>query len=66
MLTRHCGDHFTMYKNIKSLCCTLRTNIILYFNYTSIQKRKYSEDKSMTKLLRFRSQIQEAIRNQLI
>ena len=23
------GDHFRMYKNIESLCCTPKTNIIL-------------------------------------
>ena len=27
-----------MYKNIKSLCCTPKTNIILYVNYTLIKK----------------------------
>ena len=28
-----------VYKNIKSLCCTPETNIILYANYKSILKR---------------------------
>lgn len=32
------GDNFVMYKNIKSLCCTLEINIILYISYTSIKK----------------------------
>ena len=33
----HSGDHFMMYKNIKSLCCTLETNIILYVNYNPVK-----------------------------
>ena len=33
MLTRHCGDHFAIYANIKSLYCTSETNIMLYVNY---------------------------------
>ena len=32
----YCSDHFTTY--IKSLCCTLETNIMLYVNYTSVLK----------------------------
>ena len=32
------GDHFTMYTNIESLCFTLEINIMLYVNYTSIEK----------------------------
>ena len=28
-----------MYKNIKLLCCTPKTNIILWVNYTSIKKK---------------------------
>lgn len=32
------GDHFVMYINIKSLCCTSETNTILYVNYTLIKK----------------------------
>ena len=34
----YCGDHFTIYTNIKSLCCIPETNIMLYVNYTSILK----------------------------
>ena len=33
-------DHFVMYKNIKSLCCTPESNIVLWVNYASIKKRK--------------------------
>ena len=33
----YCGDHFVVYTNIKSLCCTPATNIMLYVNYISIQ-----------------------------
>ena len=32
----YCGDHFAMYTNTKSLCCTPETNIMLYINYISI------------------------------
>lgn len=28
------GDNFTVYTNVKSLCCTLVTNIILFVDYT--------------------------------
>ena len=34
----YCGDHFTIYINIKSLYCIPETNIILYVNYISIKK----------------------------
>ena len=36
----HCGDHFAIYANIKSLCCTPETNIMLYVNYISFKKEK--------------------------
>lgn len=49
MLTRLRGaDHFAMYTNFKSLCCTPEVNM-LYVNYTSIKtneqrtKTKYTE-----------------------
>lgn len=35
-------DHFTKYTNIEWLYCAPETNIVLYFKYTSIEKRKYS------------------------
>ena len=39
MLTTYCGDYFTIYTNIKSLCYTSETNImIIYVNYTAIEK----------------------------
>ena len=31
----HCDDHFTVYVNIKSLCCTPETDTMLYVSYTS-------------------------------
>ena len=36
------GDHFVMFKNIKSLCCTPETDIILlsHLYYTLIKKRE--------------------------
>ena len=37
MATKHCSDHFAIYSNIKSLCCTLEINIMLHINYTSIK-----------------------------
>ena len=36
----YCGDRFTVYTNIESLCCAPETNIMLYVNYTSIKKGK--------------------------
>ena len=30
----YCGDHFTMYTPMESLCCTPATNIMLYVDYT--------------------------------
>ena len=35
----YCGDHFIMYKNIKSLYCTPETNIILYVKYNLIKNK---------------------------
>lgn len=29
----YCDDHFTLYTYIESLCCTFKTNIMLYGNY---------------------------------
>ena len=29
----YCGDHFAVYTNIKSLCCTPETNTTLHVNY---------------------------------
>ena len=43
------GDHFTLYRNIESLCCTPETNT-LYVNYTSI-KIKISEAEGHLDLL---------------
>ena len=31
----YCGDHFAIYTNIKLLCCTPETNVMLYVSYTS-------------------------------
>ena len=35
----YCGDHFNIYTNIESLCCTAETNLMLYVNFTSIKKK---------------------------
>ena len=32
------GDHFVIYKNIKSLCCTPETDIMLKLNFNLKQK----------------------------
>ena len=45
MLTRHCGDHFAIYANIKSLYCTSETNIMLYVNYIPQFENKYRLEK---------------------
>ena len=37
MVTRHCGDHFALYTNVKSLCHIQETNIVLCVNYMSIK-----------------------------
>lgn len=34
------GDHFIMYINVESVCCTPETNTILYINCTSIKINK--------------------------
>ena len=39
MVTRHCGDHFEMYRNIKSQCCRTGTNIVLCFRVIILQKQ---------------------------
>ena len=40
----YCGDHFGIYTNTQSLCCTPETNIMLYINYIS-KKRETSSFK---------------------
>ena len=32
----HYGDYFTVFKNMKSLCCPHEANTILYVNYASL------------------------------
>ena len=41
----YCGDHFTIYPNIKSLCCTPETNI-LHVNYISVKNKKHDAKKN--------------------
>ena len=33
-----CGDHFTKYTNIESLCYMPETNVMLYANYIAVKK----------------------------
>ena len=40
-----CGDHFVMYRNIKSLCCAPGADVVLQVNYTSKTKETNSERK---------------------
>ena len=47
IITTHCDHHFEMHRNIESLCCVMRNNIVLQVNYTSktseqIDKKKRS------------------------
>lgn len=43
------GDHFAMYTNIQSLCCTDETNIMLHFkihfNKKELKKKKSHQNK---------------------
>ena len=41
MLTRHCGGQFITHINVKALCCTPKTNVILYVNYISIKEKNH-------------------------
>lgn len=38
----YCGDHFTVYRNVESLCCIHDINVILHVDYTSIKNMKGS------------------------
>lgn len=38
------GDHFIMYTNVKSLCSAPETNIILYAEYISLEKRRKQKE----------------------
>ena len=38
----YCDDHFIMNANIKSLCSTPETKIIVYINNTSIENKQTS------------------------
>lgn len=40
MLTKHRGYHFAICANIESLCCTPKTNVVLYANYFFFKKKK--------------------------
>ena len=41
----YCGDHFAIYK---SLCCTPKTNIMLYVNYISIKNSTKTSNQNKT------------------
>jgi len=38
-----CSHHFTIQAYINSLCCTTKTNILLYVNYISVKKKRWTE-----------------------
>ena len=40
------GDQFVTYINVKPLCCTLETNIILHAKYTSNKKKKRRDERT--------------------
>ena len=42
----YCGDHFEMYRNIKSLCCTPATNVVLQIIYTSKANKQTQKKRS--------------------
>lgn len=42
-MTTYYGDHFATYINFKLLYCIPETNMILYFNYTSMKKEETSK-----------------------
>jgi len=44
------GDHFLAYANIESLCCTLETNTMLYFNYISTKVNNRKKQKGKEKI----------------
>ena len=54
MIIRHGGDHFSMYTNIKSLCCTPVTNRLLYVNVYLNFKKRWKKDKKMLVILHTR------------
>ena len=35
MVMTYCDDYFSMYRNVKSLCCVTETSRALLVNYTS-------------------------------
>ena len=37
----YCGGHFAVYTYIESLCCTPKTNKMLYVSYISIKLEKF-------------------------
>ena len=39
----YCGDHFAIYQNIESQCCTPETAIMLSVNYTLIESEKINK-----------------------
>ena len=43
----YCGDHFTIYTNIKSLICTPETNVMIRVKYTLIKKRNNASEKTV-------------------
>lgn len=46
----YCGDHFTVYTNVTSLCCIPQTNIMLYYTATKKGKKIKEKHASQTTL----------------
>lgn len=40
------GDQFVMYINVKPLCRTLETNIILHAKYTSNKEKRHRDERT--------------------
>lgn len=47
----YCGHHFATYTNVKSLCCTAETNVMLCVNYASIKIKVKALDTKEKKAL---------------
>ena len=45
----YCDDHFKVYTNIESLCCTHGNNLMFSVNYTLMKKDKF--ENMITELL---------------
>jgi len=47
-----CGEHSLMHRVVKSLCCTLETNVTLCVNYISILKKEEEINRTKWRVLK--------------